>query len=90
MFSGTTRIMSSTGNRATTIPPELEAEMTPAVRHFVGMLLDRITQLESGRTTPQNSSLPPSSVHPHATRLTEPKSKKNVVGSQDTRSTSGR
>lgn len=29
-----------------TIPPELEAEMTPGVRAFVEMLLGRITQLE--------------------------------------------
>lgn len=50
-----------------TIPPELEAEMTPAVRAFVEMLLRRIEELESRlRKTPQNSSLPPSSQHPHA------------------------
>jgi transposase len=49
-----------------TIPPELEAEMTPAVRVFVETLLDRIAQLESGQKTPQNSSLPPSTQHPHA------------------------
>ena len=30
-----------------TIPPELEAEMTPAVRAFVKLLLGRIEQLES-------------------------------------------
>ena len=56
------------------IPPELDAEMTPAVRAFVRTLLDRITQLEQGRKTPQNSSLPPSSVHPHA-KPTSPKRK---------------
>jgi transposase len=56
-----------------TIPPELEAEMTPAVRAFVGLLLDRIARLEArveelerGQKTPQNSSLPPSTQHPHA------------------------
>jgi len=49
------------------IPPELEAEMTPAVRAFVQSLLDRIARLE-GRlgANPQNSSLPPSTQHPHA------------------------
>jgi hypothetical protein len=65
--------MSSHSSKPITIPPELEAEMTPAVRAFVGILLDRIAMLEArveelerGRKTPQNSSLPPSSQHPHA------------------------
>jgi transposase len=65
--------MSSSKIESITIPPELEAEMTPAVRAFVKTLLDRISQLEArveelerGRKTPQNSSLPPSSQHPHA------------------------
>jgi len=65
--------MSSLKIESITIRPELEAEMTPAVRAFVKTLLDRIGQLEArveelerGRKTPQNSSLPPSSQHPHA------------------------
>ncbi len=58
--------MPSDETRPLAIPPELDAEMTPAVRAFVRALLDRITQLEQGRKTPQNSSLPPSTVHPHA------------------------
>ena len=63
------------------IPPELDAEMTPAVRAFVRALLDRITQLEHGRRTPQNSSLPPSTVHPHAKPAsTKRKSKKRRGG----------
>lgn len=64
------------------IPDELLAEMTPAVRAFVETLFARITALEERidvlqaeneqlrsqvkRLTPQNSSLPPSSQHPHA------------------------
>ena len=54
------------------IPPEIEAEMTPAVKAFVEILIDhyeaRITELESKvqKLTPQNSSLPPSTQHPHA------------------------
>ena len=50
----------------TTIPPELDAKMTPAVRDFIAALLARIVQLEAeleqvrqGKgKTPQNSSLP--------------------------------
>jgi transposase len=67
--------MSSSKIESITIPSELEAEMTPAVRAFVGLPLDRIARLEArveelerqakGKT-PQNSSLPPSTQHPHA------------------------
>ena len=60
-------MMSSSQPQPITIPPELEAEMTSAVRAFVDLLLDRIAKLE-GRvgSNPQNSSLPPSTQHPHA------------------------
>ena len=46
--------------------------MTPAVKAFVELLIDhfetRIADLESQiqKLTPQNSSLPPSTQHPHA------------------------
>lgn len=50
-----------------TIPTELGAEMTPAVRAFVEQLLRRIAALEvQVGQTPQNSSLPASTQHPHA------------------------
>lgn len=60
-----------------TIPPELDAEMTPGVRAFVQLLFGRIEALETevaelkaelaaGKKTPRNSSLPPSTEHPHA------------------------
>ncbi len=59
--------MSSAKPKPLTIPPELEAEMTPAVRAFVQVLFDRIAGLEARiGVNPQNSSLPPSSQHPHA------------------------
>lgn len=49
------------------IPEELAAEMTPAVRAFVESLLRRIADLEARlNKTPQNSSLPPGSQHPHS------------------------
>ena len=78
------------GNRVPlTIPPELEAEMTPAVRAFVEALLRRIETLEArveelqtqGGKTPRNSSLPPSSEHPHAKPVPEkPKSTRRQGG----------
>lgn len=55
------------------IPPKLEAEMTPAVKAAFLALLDRIEYLEAqlSKLTPRNSSVPPSSEHPHV----EPKRK---------------
>jgi transposase len=65
--------MSSVKPQPTAIPPELDAEMTPAVRDLVWSLQARISELEARiaelerrRKTPQNSSLPPSAQHPHA------------------------
>jgi len=73
--------MSSAKTHSIAIPTELEAEMTPAVHRFVESLLQRIGELEArneelqrqgkGKTS-QNSSLPPSTKHPHA----KPKSRK--------------
>ena len=81
--------MSSAKSPSITIPPALEAEMTPAVRAFVAMLLDRIAQLEArveelerGRKTPQNSSLPPSTRHPHARPKPPKRKKKKKRGGQ--------
>ena len=49
------------------IPPELEAEMTPAVRAFALTLWERIRKLEARLgMSPQNSSLPPSTQHPYS------------------------
>jgi len=57
------------------IRPELEAEMTPAVKAVVLSLLERIDELTEQvealtdkleKLTPRNSSLPPSTEHPHA------------------------
>jgi transposase len=64
------------------IPAEVEAEMTPAVRAFVQGLLTKLAELQARlNQTPQNSSLPPSSQHPHAKPPVEkPKSKKKRGG----------
>src|SRR6266513_2509238 len=64
--------MSSTQPEPIVIPPELEAEMTPAVRAFVDMLIDRIAKLEARLgANPQNSSLPPSTQHQRELIATE-------------------
>lgn len=65
--------------RMSKIPPELLAEMTPAVRVFVESLLVRMADMQMAmqaeidelkaqvkRLTPQNSSVPPSTQHPNA------------------------
>ena len=61
------------------IPPELAEQLTPEVRAFVDSLLVRIETLErqlaEARKTPDNSSLPPSTQHPHAKTPKPPKSK---------------
>lgn len=67
--------MSSAKPNPLTIPPELDVEMAPVVRAFVASLLEQIARMEAelqelrrqvqGKT-PQNSSLPPSTQHPHA------------------------
>ncbi|MCA1628111.1 MAG: IS66 family transposase [Acidobacteria bacterium] len=67
------------------IPAELDAELTPAVRAFVETLLSEIdalrTEVSRLKKTPQNSSLPPSSQHPHAKPpAKKPKSKKKRGG----------
>ena len=73
--------------------------MTPAVRAFVLTLLDRIDELEEQvrKLTPQNSSIPPSTVHPHARPEPKPKAKagkrkrggQNVTGRRCTSTPSG-
>lgn len=84
--------------RMSEIPPELLAEMTPAVRVFVESLLVRMAAMqveidelktEVKRLTPQNSSVPPSTQHPHArpTARPKPKSKKQRGGQQGHRRT---
>ena len=65
------------------IPAEVEAEMTPAVRAFVQELLARIAELAAClNKTPQNSSLPPSSQHPHAKPAPAKPKSKNRPGGQ--------
>jgi transposase len=70
--------------RMSEIPAELLVEMTPAVRVFVESLLVQMADMRAEiedlktqvqRLTPQNSSLPPSTQHPHARPTPKPKTK---------------
>lgn len=80
-----------------TIPPEIEAEMTPAVKAFVlaafSQFESRIVELEKQvqklttkppKATPNNSSTPSSTVHPHNDKdkpgKKKPKSKRKQGG----------
>jgi len=83
--------MSSAKPNPSAIPPELDAQMTPAVRAFVASLLERIARLEEDLLelqrqtkgkTPKNSSLPPSSQHPHAKPPPRKRKKKKKRGGQ--------
>jgi transposase len=75
--------MSSVKPNPLTIPPELKAEMTPAVRAFVELLLERVRALEARvGLNPQNSSLPPSTQHPHARPQPRKRKSKKKRGGQ--------
>jgi len=58
--------------------------MTPAVKAFVLSLLDRLEKAEATikKLTPENSSIPPSTVHPHAKPKRKPAAKKRKQGGQ--------
>ena len=70
------------------ITEEIIARQPPEAQAIIRLLLAeiakleaRVKELEGGRKTPQNSSLPPSSVHPHAKpALSKRKSKKKRGG----------
>jgi len=89
-FLGTTRTMSSAKPpQPTAIPPELDAEITPAVCAFVKSWQARISELEAriaerqrGRKTPQDCSLPPSAQHPHAKPPSRKRRSKRKRGNQ--------
>ena len=66
------------------IPAEVLAEMTPVVRAFVESLDAQMAKMQAEidelksqvkRLTPQNSSVPPSTQHPHARPIPKPKPK---------------
>lgn len=74
--------------RISEIPPELLAEMTPAVRAFVESLFVQMAEMQARmqaeidelkahvkQLTPKHSSVPPSTQHPHAREAAKPKPK---------------
>lgn len=81
-----------------TIPPEIEGEMTPAVKSFVEGLIKELqsfaAQVETlaakveslagqvQKLTPQNSSIPPSTEHPHARPVRKKTKNKRKQGGQ--------
>jgi hypothetical protein len=81
--------MSSATPSPLTIPPEVEAEMTSAVRAFVESLLERIRKLEARvGLKPQNSSLPPArNIRTPARSRRNRNRRRSVAGSLVTRNT---
>jgi hypothetical protein len=67
------------------ITEDLIARQSPEAQAIIRLLLAQIAELKAEiaglRKTPQNSSLPPSTQHPHAKYVSpKPKSKKNRGG----------
>ena len=57
-----------------TLPPDVRAVIEAIVRHYEERIARLEAELQGLRKTPQNSSLPPSTQHPHAKPL-KPRSK---------------
>ena len=71
------------------ITEEIIARQPPEAQAIIRLLLaeiarleTRIEELERGRKTPQNSSLPPSTVHPHARPASPKRRSKKKRGGQ--------
>jgi transposase len=65
------------------VPEELIAQQSPEAQAIIRLLLARIDELEARiNKTPQNSSLPPSSRHPHAKPLGKGRKSKKRRGGQ--------
>ena len=74
------------------ITEDLIARQPPEAQAIIRLLLAKIAELETRlNKTPQNSSLPPSTQHPHAKPpAKKPKSKRKRGGQPGHASTSGR
>jgi transposase len=58
------------------LPPDVRAVIEAIVRHYERRIAELEAELDGLRKTPQNSSLPPSTQHPHA-KPVKPQSKSN-------------
>ena len=58
------------------LPPEVRAVIEAMIEHYERRIAELEAELKGYRKTPRNSSLPPSTQHPHA-RPVKPKSKSN-------------
>lgn len=58
------------------LPPELRSVVRAIVEYYERQIAELKAELAKARKTPQNSSLPPSSQHPHAKPPRNPKKKK--------------
>jgi transposase len=65
------------------VTEELIARQTPEAQAIIRLLLAKLGELEARlNKTPRNSSLPPSSEHPHAKPVSEPPKSRNKPGGQ--------
>lgn len=70
-----------TPEQLSALPPEIRVLVRAIIDHYERQLAELRAELARERKTPQNSSLPPSSEHPHAKLPpAKPKSKKNRGG----------
>ena len=56
------------------LPPDVRAVIEAIIQHYERRIAELEAELKGLRKTPQNSSLPPSTQHPHA-KPVKPKSK---------------
>ena len=59
-------ILTITPNNFVSLPPELSAIVRSLIDHYEARIAALEAELAAARKTPRNSSLPPSSEHPHA------------------------
>lgn len=71
-----------TPDQLAALPPEVRAVVEAIIQHYERRIAELEAELAVLRKTPQNSSLPPSSQHPHAKPLPEKKKSKRNRGGQ--------
>lgn len=71
-----------TPEQLASLPPELRAIVRTLIDHYEARIAALQAELASSRKTPRNSSLPPSSEHPHARPPTRRAASKKTRGGQ--------